>query len=140
MEKEFLVEIPENDYEITYTRSSGPGGQNVNKLSTKAQLRFSIGKSGLSDEQKELLRQKLESRVTVADKIVLTSGKTRSQKQNRIDVIDRLHLLINKTLAGSKERKPTKPTRASKERRVKAKKLHSQTKQKRRLIKPYEIS
>lgn len=121
--------IPEKEYTIDFVRSSGHGGQNVNKLATKTQLRFNIGLSNtLSEEQKMRIRQQLAHRITKNDELILGSQAERSQWQNRKNVIEKLHQLINEALEPEKERIPTKPTRSSREKRIHEKKHRGEIK------------
>lgn len=126
--KETII-IPENEYVIDFTRSSGHGGQNVNKVATRAQLRFNIGLSSvLTEEQKIKIREALAHRITKNDELILESQAERSQWQNRKIVIEKLHRLINEALEPEKTRIPTKPTKGSKERRIQEKKHRGEVK------------
>jgi ribosome-associated protein len=125
--------IPEEDLELSYVRSSGPGGQNVNKVSTKVELRFRLSQcSALSLAQKRRLVAAFAGRVTRAGDIVLTSDRFRSQSRNQEDVLDRLARMIRKIRHAPKRRIATKPTRASKQRRVKEKRHRGELKRQRR--------
>jgi ribosome-associated protein len=127
--------IPENELNITFARSSGKGGQNVNKTSTKVIIHWPIGKSiVLTDEEKARLRIKLANRINNEDELVLMSEEERSQPQNRESVIARLQMLVSQALRVPKKRKPTKPTRASKLKRLESKKIRSRIKQERRTL------
>jgi len=118
-----------HELSFTFSRSSGPGGQNVNKVNTKVTLRFSIADSHLLDEeQKVLLINKLENRINKDGDIVIISQSTRSQLQNREEAIQKFYDLLNEALKKKKKRKPTKPTRLSKEKRLKDKKIQSEKK------------
>lgn len=131
--RESNIIIPENEYTINFILSSGKGGQNINRRATKAQLKFRIADSAsLTEEQKEKIRQVLKYRITKNDELILESQKERSQSQNRKDVIEKLHRLINEALEPEKERIPTKPTKGSKERRIKEKKQRGEIKEMRR--------
>lgn len=121
--------IPASEYTIEFARSGGPGGQNVNKVSSKAQLRWRVGASTvLSDEQKARVREKLKNRLTNNDEILVVAEDERSQAQNREQVIVRFQELIARALHIPKKRRPTKPTRSSKEKRLHAKKIISERK------------
>lgn len=118
--------IPPAEYTIEFARSGGPGGQNVNKVSSKAQLRWNVGASTvLSDEQKTRVREALKNRLTNEDEILVMAEDERSQAQNREQVIARFQELITQALHVPKKRRPTKPTRNSKEKRLQSKKIIS---------------
>ena len=105
------------------SRSSGPGGQNVNKVSTRISLVFDIGKSKyLSKNQKEILFEKLSSRINLKDELSLHCEETPSQAKNKEIVTKRFVVLIREALKPIKKRISTKPSKASKERRITAKK------------------
>jgi ribosome-associated protein len=121
--------IPDTELTETFARSSGPGGQNVNKVETKVTLRWSPADSAmLSDADRSWLLKRLKSRLTDAGELILSSTKTRVQSRNREDVRNRLVGIIREALVRPKKRKPTRPSRASKERRLQAKKQRSQKK------------
>ncbi len=114
--------VPEKEMEITFVRSSGPGGQNVNKTSTKAVVRWNVnGSAAFSDEEKTRINEQLGARLTKEGDLIVTCMKTRSQLQNRDMAVQTLRNLVARALEPEKERRPTKPTRASKERRLGAK-------------------
>ena len=129
MEKrDFTVEL-----HFSASRSSGPGGQHVNKVSTKMELRFHIASSALlSDEEKELIAEKLANRINAAGELVLVSQSERSQIQNKEKVTEKFYTLLLRALTPRKKRKPTRPTRISKEERLEVKKQQSEKKERRR--------
>ncbi|NNM23905.1 MAG: aminoacyl-tRNA hydrolase [Flavobacteriaceae bacterium] len=110
-------------------RSSGPGGQHVNKTSSKVELRFDLMASeGLSEEEKEGLLSKSELRLTSKGILVLQSGESRSQHRNKKIVMQRLQELLTEYLVVPKARKPSKPSKKTIEKRLDQKKQHSQKK------------
>jgi ribosome-associated protein len=125
--------VPEEDLELSYVRSSGPGGQNVNKVSTKVELRFKLSQSAaLSMAQKRRLKATFSGHVTRGGDFVLSSDRFRSQVRNQEDVLDRLARMIRKIRVPAKRRVATKPTRASQQRRVQEKRQRGELKRMRR--------
>jgi len=122
--------VPESEIDVVFVRSSGPGGQNVNKTSTKAQLRWNVGRSGVfTDEQKAAIRAAAGNRLSKEDEIVLFDQSQRSQPQNREAAVARLQELVAEALAPRKERKETKVSRGEKQRRLEDKRRQSEKKQ-----------
>lgn len=127
------IEIPQNELLFKASRSSGPGGQNINKLNTKVTVIFDIEKSCcLNPEQKETILKKLAARLTKDKKLIISSQKFRTQKANRDCAQQKLCETIQNALKKPKSRKPTKPTTTSIEKRLKRKKLKSLLKQQRK--------
>jgi ribosome-associated protein len=127
------VEIPLREIQITFARSRGPGGQNVNKLETKVVLRWRPRESeALDPDQLARLEEKLGNRLTFDGDLLVTSDRHRRQERNRTDAMERLADLVKRALEVPKPRKPTRPTRASKERRIQDKKRRGETKRRRR--------
>jgi ribosome-associated protein len=121
--------IKPDEVEITAIRSSGPGGQNVNKVSTAIHLRFSIRTSSLPEFYKTALLNLKDRHVTQEGAIIIKAQRSRSQEQNREDALHRLAVLIRSVTKPRKVRKATRPTLASREKRLEAKKKRSSTKQ-----------
>jgi ribosome-associated protein len=129
------VVIPDTDLSFAFVRASGPGGQNVNKVSSAVQLRFDMrGSSVLSDAVKGRLRALAGRRVTDDGAILIIARNQRSQDHNRREALERLADLIQRALVVPKTRKATKPTRASREKRLESKGHKQQTKQRRNKV------
>jgi ribosome-associated protein len=111
------------------SRSSGPGGQNVNKVNTKVTLKFDVANSSiLTEEEKQILAMKLATRLTTEGVLVLTSQDKRSQLDNKEAVILKFQKVIAKVFEKKKARKATKPSKTSVQNRIQKKKLHSEKK------------
>jgi len=124
--------IDENDLDISFVRASGPGGQNVNKLSTAAQLRFDTRCISLSTDAQARLAKLAGQRLTKDGVIVIHAQRFRTQERNRTDAVDRLVELLRQAVTPPVPRRPTKPTFGSKQRRLEGKKRRSDIKAKRR--------
>ena len=123
------IEIPDSDLEVAFTRSSGPGGQNVNKVASAVQLRFALERNvTLRDDVKARLRQLAGQRLTDAGELLIVARESRSQEQNRRAAEERLLELVRRALIAPKKRHATRPTRASKERRLDTKTRSQKTK------------
>ncbi len=120
--------IPESEVEITAVRSQGAGGQNVNKVSSAIHLRFNIHDSSLTPGHKERLLALSDQRITRDGVLVIKAQTHRSQDMNRAEAIGRLQELVDSVAAPPQVRRPTRPTLASKKRRLEAKNLRSQVK------------
>lgn len=128
---DFNMLIQECDFKAS--RSGGAGGQNVNKVNTKIELRFSILNSQvLSDDEKQIVLHKLASRITDMYELIICSQTERSQLQNKEACISKFILLMKQAFAPQKPRKATKPTYASKQKRIDDKRRNSEKKQLRR--------
>jgi ribosome-associated protein len=129
------ISIPRSELTINFVRSSGPGGQNVNKVATAVQLRFNIRTtSSLSEEIKSRLGKLAGHKMTKDGELVIEAKRHRLQEQNRVDAEQRLVSLIQKALLKPKKRRPTHPTLASQVKRVETKKLRGKTKSLRKII------
>lgn len=122
----FNAEVLLKELEFRFTRSGGKGGQNVNKVATKAELYFNVSESAqLLPEQKEILLEKLATRLSTNGVLKITSQEARSQLENKEKVSRKFIFLITKALAPVKPRKETKPGKQAKEKRLKEKKMNS---------------
>ena len=127
------ITIPEEELDERFTRSSGPGGQNVNKVATAVQLRFDVdGSQALPDDVKVRLKDQAGSRLTDEGQVLIEASRHRSQKANRDDARARLKAMVRKALRKPKKRLRTKPTAASKRRRLEGKKRRGEIKRLRR--------
>jgi len=129
------IQLSENQLVIKTSRSSGPGGQNVNKLNTKAAVSLDIKTCDcLNDEQRQTILKKLSNRLTKDGRLIVESQKFRTQRANIDCAIEKLAAAIESALKKTKKRKPTRPSFSSVEKRLKQKKIKSSLKQQRRGI------
>ena len=119
-----------HELNFSVSRSSGPGGQNVNKVNSKVSLKFDVQNSQvLTPEEKEIILRKLATRLTNDGVLVLSAQENRSQLDNREAVLQKFERLLTKAFEKKKARKPTKPTKRAVQKRIKSKKQHSEKKQ-----------
>ncbi len=129
--------IPAGELREAATRSSGPGGQHVNKVSTRVTLRWNVaGSSSLTTSQRRRLREKLGARLTAMGDLVVNSDRTRSRARNREYARDRIVEIVSAALARPRPRKPTRPTAASRARRRAEKTRRSKVKRTRGRVGP----
>ncbi|MFH0814951.1 MAG: alternative ribosome rescue aminoacyl-tRNA hydrolase ArfB [Candidatus Falkowbacteria bacterium] len=127
--------VPLAEVSESFSRSSGKGGQNVNKLETKVELRWNIGASLAFDEaQKQMIRLALQNRINSADEVVIFCQEERTQGRNRELAFEKLNQLVARAIVPIKKRRPTKPTHASKEKRLALKKAMTIKKKDRKKI------
>jgi len=129
---EIRQKIPEKELIFSATRSSGPGGQNVNKVSSRVELRFRIDESkGLTPDEKSRIREKLRNRINMEGELIIVCQAERSQLKNKEKAIEKFYSMIEKSLIIIPPRFSTKPTIASKLERLESKKKRSVIKQSR---------
>ncbi len=133
------ISIDEREIEESFVRASGPGGQNVNKLATAVQLRFDVRQSpSLPAEVRARLERLAGARLTREGVLVITAQRHRTQARNREDALDRLIELIRRAAIAPRPRRPTKPPKASRERRIEGKKRRAGLKRLRRAKLPLD--
>lgn len=127
------IRLPDDEFSWSFVRSGGPGGQNVNKVASKAVLRWNVVASpSLPEDIKSRLRQQQRRRVTADGDLLITSQRYRDQERNRLDCLDKLAEMLRAAAVVPKARRKTKPSRGSQERRLAAKKRRSALKAARR--------
>jgi ribosome-associated protein len=127
------LEIPDEELGWTFARSGGPGGQNVNKVNSRAVLHWAIARNAsLPEDVRTRIRARERNRLTVEGELLIQSQRHRTQERNREDCLDRLREIVLAALTAPKKRRPTRPTRASKLRRLADKKARSERKESRR--------
>ena len=121
--------IPDDELQFSAIRASGPGGQNVNKVSSAVHLRFDVRRSSMAEPEKAMLLQYSDQRISSDGIIVIKAQRFRSQEKNRADALQKLHLLLAAALATPTYRKPTKPGKNARKKRVDSKTRRGQIKQ-----------
>jgi ribosome-associated protein len=123
----------EKEFVFSTSRSSGPGGQNVNKVSTKVELRFNLHLTSVfTEDEKETIFRKLKNKITKESELVLVSQSERTQLMNKIVVIEKFYDLISKALTVQKKRRSTRPTLSSRIKRLEGKRVRGNIKKLRR--------
>ena len=126
------VVIPGGELAIAFARAGGSGGQNVNKVASKVELRWNpTTTAALGDDERAWLIERLRSRLTSDGTLIVTSTATRDQGKNRDDAIDKLALIVRTAMARPRPRRPTKPSRGAKRRRLADKRHHAEIKRSR---------
>jgi ribosome-associated protein len=129
------LQVPEDEFQWSFVRSGGPGGQNVNKVASKAVLRWHVaGTQSLPPEVRERFTIQQRRRITTEGDLVLTSQRYRDQERNRLDCLEKLRAMLVQAATPPTPRKKTRPSRASKQRRLADKRHRSAAKQSRRTV------
>jgi ribosome-associated protein len=130
------IAIDEGAIDVSFTRSSGPGGQKVNRTATAVQLRFDVANAALPEDVRQRLTDIAENRITKDGELIIEASNRRSQARNRQEALDRLVALIRRASKKPKSRRRTRRTAASERRRLENKHRHSEKKRRRRYTPP----
>jgi ribosome-associated protein len=134
------LRIPESELEFEFVRSAGPGGQNINKVATAAQLRFDVRRSpSLPEDIRRRLEKIAGGRLTVGGVLLLQARRFRTQEQNRADAIRRLREMIARAAVPPRRRKASRPTAGSRERRMREKRIRGRNKKLRGKVRNGEL-
>lgn len=126
------IQIHEDEFTWSFVRAGGPGGQNVNKVASKAVMRWNVrATTSLPDDVKARFETQQRRRITLEGELIVTSQRYRDQERNRQDCLEKLQAMVLQATVVPKPRKKTKPSRAAKERRITNKKRRSQVKRRR---------
>jgi ribosome-associated protein len=129
------IRIPQSEFQFTFVRSSGPGGQNVNKVNSKAVLRWPILESkSLPADVRERFLARYRKRLTTEGELIISSQRYRDQGRNIADALDKLRAMLAEVATRPKTRRPTKPSRSAVARGVESKQARSRKKQMRRAV------
>lgn len=132
------ITVQDSEIQCEAVRSQGPGGQNVNKVSSAIHLRFDIIHSSLPDQIRDRLLRMKDKRITREGVVVIKAQRYRSQEKNRVDAVERLKKLILKAMVPEPVRKPTRPSKTAREKRLDEKSRQSRLKQMRKKVSPDE--
>jgi ribosome-associated protein len=129
------IKVPLREFRFTFARSAGPGGQNVNKVNTKATLRWAVTRStSLPDDVRQRFCKRYRRRITQEGDLVLTSQRFRDQGRNVADCLEKLRSMLAEAAVTPKKRKKTAPSKASRERRLSDKRAQAEKKQRRQRV------